>query len=295
MKKIYYTILSVLLINGAAAQMNNSSFENWTGNNPNGWSTNNNSVNVATVKDDGGNAVVPVAKVSSGAIHGSSYAKLTTHNITNSTIPAVVNGDHGATLEQNFPTTTQYDSVVYYVKYNIKTGDQAVVSLTSMPSSGYTPSASAYKYYSGTQGSWKKEVVPLTYTGASASFTFLSASSEKEINPITGSDIKLGSSISIDNIQFYKNGATASLDQIIAKNLKVYPNPAKNTIHLDVSFLENGSISICSILGQEIISSPISNGLNTVYLDKLTNGVYIYILKNNNGETIKTDKFIVNK
>lgn len=78
------------------------------------------------------------------------------------------------------------------------------------------------------------------------------------------------------------------------KEISIYPNPANNFVNFKVDGLENGTVSISSITGQEVVNTTI-NGTEKVDVSKLKNGVYIYNVRNQNGEVVKTNKLVISK
>src|SRR5690554_1351695 len=87
--------------------------------------------------------------------------------------------------------------------------------------------------------------------------------------------------------------ATSSLFDL-TKTVSVYPNPANDFVNFKVDGLENGTITINSITGQEVVNASIS-GTEKVNVNHLNNGVYIYTVRNANGEVVKTNKLIIRK
>ena len=79
-------------------------------------------------------------------------------------------------------------------------------------------------------------------------------------------------------------------------NLKVFPNPANNTItfRTNLSGISNYELAIYDVLGQEVYHQAIINQESTIInLPQLSNGVYFYQLSNNK-ETFR-GKFVVEK
>lgn len=87
---------------------------------------------------------------------------------------------------------------------------------------------------------------------------------------------------------------TSSSIAINTKDIKVFPNPAKNLVNFQVDGLENGNIVISSITGQVVVNTTIS-GTEKVDVSNLNNGVYIYKVVDANGEVVKTNKLVINK
>ena len=78
------------------------------------------------------------------------------------------------------------------------------------------------------------------------------------------------------------------------EELSIYPNPVINNLNIDISS-ENGKAILTSILGQTMATKLIYKGQNKLDLNNLKNGTYILEIKDENGETIKSEKIQVNK
>lgn len=96
-----------------------------------------------------------------------------------------------------------------------------------------------------------------------------------------------------NNMGSFTIGATTSLT-INTKNINVYPNPATNFVNFEIDGLENGTVTINSITGQEVVNASFANGTK-IDVNHLNNGVYIYNVRNANGEVVKTNKLIIRK
>ncbi|RYM34506.1 T9SS type A sorting domain-containing protein [Brumimicrobium glaciale] len=79
------------------------------------------------------------------------------------------------------------------------------------------------------------------------------------------------------------------------KEISIYPNPAINFVNFKIDGLENGSVSIISVTGQELVKQNFSNGTKQVDISKLNSGVYFYTIRNKRDEIIKTNKLVVRK
>jgi len=69
----------------------------------------------------------------------------------------------------------------------------------------------------------------------------------------------------------------------------VYPNPATNTLHLNID--EVATLSITDIQGRRLLKKSVSCGDNEIDISELNSGMYIYQVSGNNSEN-KTGKFI---
>lgn len=77
-------------------------------------------------------------------------------------------------------------------------------------------------------------------------------------------------------------------------SLKVYPNPATDVLNLEIDYPEEAYVYIADITGRLIETKAIESNLAKVALSSYTSGVYLYQVKNKDGEMIKTGKFTVN-
>jgi len=74
-----------------------------------------------------------------------------------------------------------------------------------------------------------------------------------------------------------------------SKGAKIYPNPAKNMLHVESAGLTQ--VEVFNIIGQSVLS--INENLEIVDISHLQSGVYFVCLKTNNGE--KTLKLVIEK
>ncbi len=77
--------------------------------------------------------------------------------------------------------------------------------------------------------------------------------------------------------------------------LKIYPNPVKDNLIINFeNIIEKSFINIISQSGETIKSVQVNSGVNNISLSKLTNGMYIIQLINNN-KMISSTPFIIAK
>lgn len=80
-----------------------------------------------------------------------------------------------------------------------------------------------------------------------------------------------------------ENGTVVGTSDIeITSNLQVYPNPTKGMINVETpsSFGYKGILQVSDILGKVIITKEWSKDMNLLNIEKLENGMYYIILKN---------------
>ena len=75
-----------------------------------------------------------------------------------------------------------------------------------------------------------------------------------------------------DSIWLKVSVGGSGIKQIETEQLKVYPNPSKGDVTIDIS--SNGSLSIYNLLGQLMMQLPLNIGKNYINISGLNNGVY---------------------
>lgn len=125
----------------------------------------------------------------------------------------------------------------------------------------------------------------LVNTGASAStgnrvtYTYTDANSCVGSRSITG-NIVVCSSRGVNNVP------NTVVDYVL------YPNPAKTVINLKMeSVISNGFVSISDLYGKKQISQTLSIGVNVIDVSKLSKGMYLITITNNNENN--TQKLII--
>jgi hypothetical protein len=82
-----------------------------------------------------------------------------------------------------------------------------------------------------------------------------------------------GSEIRIDEVAMTNQGATASIDDVFASKIKIYPNPAQNFVNISTTKTIS-SLEVFNILGKKVLS--ISNLVNDrIDISSLTKGMYL--------------------
>lgn len=72
----------------------------------------------------------------------------------------------------------------------------------------------------------------------------------------------------------------------------VYPNPAADKIHIEAPGDFHGTIKIYDLQGKNIIGQPISNGA-TIPVSELANGIYFYLITDNENVITETNKIVI--
>lgn len=92
-----------------------------------------------------------------------------------------------------------------------------------------------------------------------------------------------------DNISLVKK-ATASVDNIFASKVSVYPNPVNEFVKISSS-VEINKVEVYNLLGKKVISSSKINN-NNIDVSSLAKGVYI--VKLTSGDSVATKKIVKN-
>jgi hypothetical protein len=93
--------------------------------------------------------------------------------------------------------------------------------------------------------------------------------------------------VRVDNLVLTNLGATASVNDIFASKVSIYPNPASSKLNIDTQETIN-SIEVFNLLGKKVITS----NSKTVNINSLSKGMYI--IKIASGDSIATKKIIKN-
>jgi hypothetical protein len=77
-------------------------------------------------------------------------------------------------------------------------------------------------------------------------------------------------------------------------DLSVYPNPVSNYINFSTDNLSQKNILVYDITGKLVDKQNFNSGKLKLDVSSYNNGFYLYSILNNNGEVLKTNKFVVN-
>ena len=74
---------------------------------------------------------------------------------------------------------------------------------------------------------------------------------------------------------------------LINNNFQIYPNPATNVVNIDLLDVDNSDLEVFDFNGKKLLSQKLSNLSNTINIEKLASGVYLFKVSTNNGSTIR--------
>lgn len=99
-------------------------------------------------------------------------------------------------------------------------------------------------------------------------------------------------------VEITKNGCSATsscyevktlgtADFELENSLKLYPNPTKDFVTIEINARDNTKLKIFGSNGQSVLSKELKNGSNTVSISHLSSNVYLFEISNESGKTVK--------
>lgn len=97
----------------------------------------------------------------------------------------------------------------------------------------------------------------------------------------------------VDSVDLHLT-SVLSVEEDINISLSAYPNPASDEFFVNFNGNEgmNFNLVVYNVIGEEVMHRNIVNGLNTITVADLNNGVYFYSIVTNN-DVIETKKLVV--
>lgn len=97
----------------------------------------------------------------------------------------------------------------------------------------------------------------------------------------------------IDNVELLNcsGGNTSIIEQSPKNNIKLFPNPTKDKLIIELQEKTNGQIQIINSLGQSIHTISISNN-NVIDMSPYKHGIYFLVIKNNKGNILLSKKIV---
>jgi len=135
-----------------------------------------------------------------------------------------------------------------------------------------------------TTGSWVSIDVEISTMGSGE----LSRDNIGQIQMVLAGPAAYGP-VFLDNIYFYRE-ASAGLDENVINTVKMFPNPAKDTVQFSVNSNENLDIEIFDMLGKSVLR--VDNVRNAVNVSELNAG--LYFVQMTLGTQKATKKLVIN-
>jgi len=286
MKKLTTLFLAILYSTLIMAQIPNSGFENWTGNEPEGWDNLNSLTSTLSIytcqKGTPGNP-------------GASYIKLITKTVPLvGVVPAIaLSGKLDKTTFQpksGFAYNQRPTAITGNWQYMAYNNDQGFIAIAFTKWNTITNNrdtlSTTYYLLPGMVMSWGSFNIPITFTSPSNPDTCLIVLSASSVSsPVANSYLY------IDNLNFSLQTSVKENNNAIG-NLKIYPNPVMEELKIELPENKNYTVfkfSIINSLG-EIIQNSTNMHQNRIKTSNLPNGIYQIIIEINGKQYVS--KFI---
>ena len=105
--------------------------------------------------------------------------------------------------------------------------------------------------------------------------------------------IRDSSVLFIDDFQITYSSSVSSNLEAANSNIEVYPNPANNFLNFRFNNDDARTIDIYDLSGRLVNTTKVRNDFINLNVSELSNGMYIYQIRDNEGNQVKSDKFNV--
>jgi hypothetical protein len=279
MKRVFTVLGALLLLTNAKAQLLNGGFETWetTGSNvyPSGWRLLPGSMQWERVTDaHTGSYAVKVSvwyyytdtKVEQWAPISNRPTALTGwYRYTENTIKNQVTG---------LTTDDTAFAVVYLTKWNTTTLTADTVGSGKLELLG----SASYKYFS----------CPITYSSAATPDTVVVSMDPSMMrnggNYFSPAASGYNSYLTVDDIAL--QGATTAVSDVATPIIKIWPNPAREYVSVDIAEQVNGNVQVTDISGRVLVDQPFVQGSNLISLKGIGPGIYIVCITDAEANTV---------
>lgn len=300
MKKIF-TLISIFTASATclwAQATPNAGFETWTTTGfpsydaPTGWDTPNSQTNLTgqfvaiktTDKHSGATAIKLVTK----NIQVIGFGGTAPGIATTGTLPTSATGS----ITGGIPYTLRPDSIVGFYKYTSVSGDNGFMEFRLSGPGGYNDSIAVIHFVTPTStvSTYTRFSAPLTYysTATPVNSMWVICSSKDDVTP------QLGSTLFIDDLDLVW-GPTTTVAEQVKVDLTVGPNPATDHLLIRKAFNSKAVFTLYDITGRKVVEEKIVNTTNSIDVNSLPAGLYIYEVKDENNDAEKTGKIIIKK
>ncbi|MGB0917915.1 MAG: T9SS type A sorting domain-containing protein, partial [Flavobacteriales bacterium] len=104
----------------------------------------------------------------------------------------------------------------------------------------------------------------------------------------------VGSVFFVDDVEFIYPVDISVGDELTSKNWSVYPNPAVNVLNVKSLLGEQASIEILDITGKTVKAVNLTSDNTAIDVNKLVAGVYLYQIRSEENQVLRTGKLLVN-
>ena len=218
-------------------------------------------------------------------ISGNTIAKVWKESMQTSTFVK----RHYEILPSINPNSVTGDVTLYFTQQEFD--DFNAVNTLLLPTSPTDTSGKSNLLIELMQGTTSLTGLPATYTGTSTTINPSDANiiwdSINNYWKVTFSTTGFGG--------FFAKTTNVTLETSnfdISSNFKIYPNPATSTITIDLSSVDNSSVDVYDIDGRKILTQKLSNSSNTINIDNLSSGMYLFKVTSDQGTA--TSKVVKN-
>ena len=228
----------------------------------------------------------PFTGISTGTKRSGAQALFTTVNVSNG-------GVAGTTYSYQLilPCMDVVQGETYRIVYYRRTngtaananGETAVYTGTESSEAGMSTELKPYSAIT-TYATWLKDSVE--YTATASETRYFSISGRGTVTSASQMNVRL------DDISIFLVPTVGVKENVIADAISIFPNPSNGVFTVKVSENE-ASMEVYSIIGENVYSSKVVKGNNTVDLSNLAAGSYI--VKLNNGGKSTAKRIVINK
>lgn len=277
MKKFLLAASLFTMALNAQTGVNNLDFENWSGAQPTGFSI-----------------VSGVSQQTATPQSGTKYARITSNGqgFPNVTGYLGLNGS-GSNVLAGVPYNQTPTSVTGYIRTNMVGTD--TIYIHGHLRKNFSTFVGTWTYSTATTyTAWHQITIPINYLNAQTpdtiQMTFVANKSFMNMKPVGGN----GTYLELDNFSLI--APSVGIESFnLSNDTGIYPNPASTQFHIETPIEFNGEIELYDAGGKLVIIQKAGEGKNTVDLDQLTNGLYLYKLNDKNKGYLISGRVIVTK
>lgn len=105
-----------------------------------------------------------------------------------------------------------------------------------------------------------------------------------------------GNNRSCHTVNIFEKNATSINEAAKAPKMQLYPNPATNTLTVNMEVYTGAyEVKVFSLTGQLVKHETISNGLKAISVAELKNGVYMVQAVNSEQQVLSTGRLVISK
>ena len=289
MKKIIYLFLPLVFTitySFGQTQIPNGSFENWTGEELDGWTS--------TAEIDLGFFPISISLLSSSddAHDGDKAVRLDNSEVASFTVPGVLTlgnvdvdiSSFSPKLDGGIPFQDRPKALTGWFKYLPQGPDSLLIYciLTKENAvSGVDTIGDVSLVYTGTHSD---------YTMFTAEINYLSDDNPDLMNIIIASAGYTGTADTYALIDDLKFAYETSINEAEVQNMYIYPNPSTGVFRASFEKAENRTIRVFDISGRKVFEENTNEMYYSIDLNGVVKGKYILV--KDNGNSIETRKHI---